>query len=112
MSATLSPAPTFRAPKAAPGEPVFTLYGRDPAMAGCITTWVALREAMINAGVIPNTPEERAQLASALAMAEEVVAWQRRQANASDARQTAYAAARASYREEIFSRAGQPEWVG
>jgi hypothetical protein len=97
--------------KAKPGEPIFILMGRDPVMAAVLQTWATSRERMISAGAIPNTPEEREHIATALRIAKATVEWQQGE-QAPVGRQAAYQAARAAHRAAIFAQADTPDWAG
>lgn len=58
-------------------EPYFVLMGRDPDFEILVRTWAHWRTRQIATGVRADNPEERAQIAEALACASEGEIWRR-----------------------------------
>ncbi len=90
--------------RAKPGEPMFVLMGRDPAMAETVAFWAARRLQLIEAGHIADTPEEREHVAKALRMVQAVMDHQI--AVLTPTKQSAYAAARVQHTARV-GRAGR-----
>ncbi len=61
--------------QAEPGEPTFTLFARDINAPAKVEAWAASRESDINAGIHPDTPEERRQILAAQQIAQSMRMW-------------------------------------
>lgn len=67
-----------------PGEPHFTLLGRDPAGPRTILFWAEERHGLIQAGALTDSPHEREKTAEAQKLAASFEAYQRAQNGATE----------------------------